>query len=187
MFIEEGKKAEVVLFEGVTPGAVDYTAVVQKVKRSKADAVIFGGYHPEASKIITAMKKKKVDAAFVSDDGVKDDTFIKVAGEYSEGGYATGPKDNSANPLNKKAIAAHEAAFSEKPGAFYIEAYSAMIAITEAIKAAGTTDYDKVTAVLKSKWVDTPIGKIKFDERGDAIGAGFSVYQVQNGKYVEVK
>lgn len=187
MFIEEGKQAEVVLFEGVTPGAVDYTAIVQKINQSGAKAVIFGGYHPEASKIITAMKKKKVDAFFVSDDGVKDDTFIKVAGEFAEGGYATGPKDNSTNPLNQKAIADHEAAYNEKPGAFYIEAYSAMIAITEAIKAAGSTDYDKVTAALKENWVETPIGKIKFDERGDAIGAGFSVYQVQNGAYVEVK
>lgn len=186
-FIEEGGKAEVVLFEGVTPGAVDYTAVVQKVKRYKADAVIFGGYHPEASKIITAMKKKKVKAHFVSDDGVKDDTFIKVAGEFSEGGYATGPKDNSANPLYKKAHAAHEAEYGEKAGAFYTEAYSAMVAITEAIKAAGSADYDKVTAALRSNWVETPIGKIKFDERGDAIGAGFAVYQVQNGKYVEIK
>lgn len=186
-FVEESGKSKVVLFEGVTPGAVDYTAVVQKVKRKKADAVIFGGYHPEASKIITAMKKKKVKAAFVSDDGVKDDTFIKVAGKYAEGGYATGPKDNSANPLNKKAIADHIAAYSEKPGAFYIEAYSAMIAITEAIKAANSTDYDKVTAALRSNWVETPIGKIKFDGKGDAIGAGFSVYQVQNGKYVEIK
>jgi branched-chain amino acid transport system substrate-binding protein len=25
---------------------VDYSAVVQKIKRQKADAVIFGGYHP---------------------------------------------------------------------------------------------------------------------------------------------
>lgn len=186
-FIKEGNKAKVVLFEGVTPGAVDYTAVVQKVKRSGANVVIFGGYHPEASKIITAMKKKRVKAAFVSDDGVKDDTFIKVAGKYSEGGYATGPKDNSGNPLYKQAAKEYEAAYHEKPGAFYTEAYSAMIAITNAIKVAGSTDYAKVTAALRNSWVDTPIGKIKFDERGDAIGAGFSVYQVQNGKYVQVE
>ena len=37
------------------------------------------------------------------------------------------------------------------------------------------------------KPVDTPLGKIKFDERGDAIGVGFAVYQVQKGAYVEVK
>ncbi len=89
---------------------------------------------------------------------------------------------------NKKAIADHVAAYSENPGAFYIEAYSAIIAVTEAIKAAGSTDYDKLVAALRNNWVETPIGKIKFDERGgDAIGAGFSMYQVKNGKYVEVK
>ena len=30
-----------VLFEGITPGAVDYSAIVQKIKNSKADAVIY--------------------------------------------------------------------------------------------------------------------------------------------------
>ena len=92
-FIEQSDKAEVVLYEGVTPGAVDYSAVVQKIERSEADAVIFGGYHPEASKIITQMRKKRLDTTFISDDGVKDDTFIKVAGNYAEGVYATGPSD----------------------------------------------------------------------------------------------
>jgi branched-chain amino acid transport system substrate-binding protein len=37
-----------------------------------------------------------------------------------------------------------------------------------------------------SEWVETPLGEIKFDEKGDAIGIGFSVYQVQDGEYVEV-
>jgi len=42
-FLKESGKAKVVLFEGVTPGAVDYSAVVQKVKQNKAEAVIYGG------------------------------------------------------------------------------------------------------------------------------------------------
>jgi len=37
------------------------------------------------------------------------------------------------------------------------------------------------------KKVETPLGNISFDQKGDAVGVGFSVYQVQNGKYVEVK
>jgi branched-chain amino acid transport system substrate-binding protein len=52
-FIEKDSRGEVVLYEGITPGAVDYSAVVQKIKRSGAEAVIFGGYHPEASKIVS--------------------------------------------------------------------------------------------------------------------------------------
>ena len=44
-----------------------------------------------------------------------------------------------------------------------------------------------VTKALRSEYVETPVGKIKFDARGDAEGVGFAVYQVQDGKYVEVK
>ncbi len=120
-FIEESGKAEVVLFEGVTPGAVDYSAIVQKVKKSGAEAVMFGGYHPEASKIITMMKKKRLDTTFISDDGVKDITFIKVAGEIAEGAYASGPMDTSTNPLSKAAVAAHKAEFDSDPGCFLRE------------------------------------------------------------------
>lgn len=186
-FIEKAPNGEVVLYEGVTPGAVDYSAVVQKIKRSNADAVIFGGYHPEASKIVTQMRKKRIDIPFISDDGVKDDTFIKVAGKYAEGVYATGPQDNSKNPLSKAAIDAHKAAYNEDPGAFYENAYSAALALLNAIDQAGSTDYDAIRSALQKHKTDTPVGNISFDASGDAIGVGFAMYQVKDGVYVEVK
>jgi len=186
-FLEESGKAEVVLFEGVTPGAVDYSAIVQKIKRSGAEAVMFGGYHPEASKIISMMKKKRLKTDFISDDGVKDQTFIKVAGDSAEGAYASGPMDTSSNPLNKQAVQEHKDMFSSDPGAFYENAYSAMLAMTNAIAKAGTTDLATLKKALQSEKVDTPVGTISFDERGDAIGVGFSVYQVKDGTFVELK
>jgi branched-chain amino acid transport system substrate-binding protein len=186
-FIEKSGNGEVVLFEGVTPGAVDYSAVVQKIKRSGADAVIFGGYHPEASKIITQMRKKRMKTVFISDDGVKDDTFIKVAGRYAEGVYATGPKDTSSNPLNKAAVEAHKKEFDADPGAFFDNAYAAAVALLNAVDKAGSTDFAAVKKALQTNDVATPIGNIRFDERGDAVGVGFAMYQVRDGKYVEVK
>jgi branched-chain amino acid transport system substrate-binding protein len=186
-FVESSDKAEVVLYEGITPGAVDYSAVVQKIKRSEADAVIFGGYHPEASKIVTQMRKKKMDTVFISDDGVKDDTFIKVAGQYAEGVYATGPADVTSNPIAKAAREAHMQAYGEEPGAFFDNAYTAALALTNAIEKAGTTDTEAIAKVLKSSDVATPFGNIHFDDKGDAIGVGFSVYQVRNGEYVQVQ
>jgi branched-chain amino acid transport system substrate-binding protein len=186
-FLEKDSRAEVVFYEGITPGAVDYSAVVQKIKRSKAEAVIFGGYHPEASKIVTQMRKKRMDTIFISDDGVKDDTFIKVAQKYAEGVYATGPKDVSSNPMAIAANEAHKNAYGADPGAFYLNAYSAAIALLNAIEQAGSTDYAAVTDALRTKDVETPLGKIRFDDRGDAIGVGFSMYQVKDGAYVELK
>jgi branched-chain amino acid transport system substrate-binding protein len=184
-FLEKDPRATVVLYEGITPGAVDYSAVVQKIKRTKADAVIFGGYHPEASKIITQMRKKKMKTIFISDDGVKDNTFIKVAGKYAEGVYATGPKDVSSNALTVKAKKDHQKTYGEDPGAFFENAYAATLALLNAVEKAGSTDYDAVTKALTTEFVDTPLGKIRFDERGDAIGVGFSMYQVKNREYIK--
>ncbi len=186
-FIEESKKATVVLFEGITPGAVDYSAVVQKIKRADAEAVIYGGYHPEASMIITQMRKKGMKIPFISDDGVKDDTFIKVAQKYAEGVYATGPKDTTKNPLAIASVEAHKKAHGADPGAFFLNAIAATQSILNAIEKAGSTNYDAVGKALQTQFVETPLGKIKFDKRGDAIGVGFSVYQVRKGVYVEVK
>ena len=186
-FIEESKKATVVLYEGITPGAVDYSAIVQKIRRENAEAVIFGGYHPEASSIVAQMRKKNMKTYFISDDGVKDDTFIKVAQKYAEGVYATGPKDTTKNPLAIAAIEGHKKAYGADPGAFFLNGYAATQAILNAIQKAGSTDYAAVGKALQTQLVETPLGKIKFDKRGDAIGVGFSVYQVRKGVYVEVK
>ncbi len=186
-FIEKDGRAKVVLFEGITPGGMDYSAVVQKIKRKRPDVVIFGGYHPEASKIVSTMRKKGLKIPFVSDDGVKDITFIKVAGKYAEGVYASGPKDISKNPLHIQAVKEHKKVFGTDPGAFFDNAYSAALALFNAIEKAGSTDYDKVVKALRTYYVDTPVGKIKFDYKGDAEGVGFSIYQVRNGKFVEVK
>ena len=186
-FLEKNPAAEVVLYEGITPGAVDYSAVVQKIKRKKADAVIFGGYHPEASKIVTQMRKKKMKTIFISDDGVKDDTFIKVAGKYAEGVYATGPQDVSSNPMAIAANKAHKKAYGKDPGAFFLNAYAATLALLNGIEKAGSTDYDAISKALKTEYVDTPLGKIRFDEKGDATGVGFSMYQVKKGVYYEIK
>ena len=40
---------------------------------------------------------------------------------------------------------------------------------------------------LKKEYVDTPLGSISFDEKGDATGVGFSMYRVKNGSYYELK
>ena len=186
-FAAATKNVKVMLYEGITPGAVDYSAIVQKIKQSGAEAVIYGGYHPEAASVVSQMRKKGMKTIFISDDGVKDITFIKVAGKYAEGVYATGPKDTSKNPLAIAANEAHKKTYGSDPGAFYLNAYAATQAILNAIQKAKSTDYTKVSNALHTYAVDTPLGKIKFDKKGDAIGAGFTMYQVRNGVYVEVK
>jgi branched-chain amino acid transport system substrate-binding protein len=44
-----------------------------------------------------------------------------------------------------------------------------------------------VSNALRTEQVETPLGAISFDERGDAKGVGFSMYQVKDGVYVEIQ
>ena len=184
--IQDGALATIVLFEGVTPGAVDYSAVVQKIKRTRADAVIFGGYHPEASKIVTQMRKKRMKTLFISDDGVKDDTFIKVGGKYAEGVYASGPADVSANPITRQYREAYTKKHGVEPGPFFDNAVAAALALTNCIRVAGTTETEQLAKTLRTQATATPFGEIMFDKNGDAIGVGYSMYVVKKGQFVQV-
>ncbi len=185
--IRKDAKAEVVLFEGITPGAMDYSAIVQKIKLARADAVLFGGYHPEASKIVTQMRKKRMKTMFVSDDGVKDETFLKVAGNYAEGVHATGPADVSENRVTKQYRQAYVSKYGEEPGAFFDNAVAAAIALTNAAEKAATLDAKELKAVLRKQAAATPFGEIMFDEHGDATGVGYTMYTVKEGKFEQVK
>lgn len=185
--LEKIDKRKLVLFEGVSTGVINYIQFVQKIKKNRIDAVIYGGYHPGASKIISQMRLKKIEAVFISGDGIKDESFIISSGKDAEGVYATAPRDTSDIEMAVEATKAYRAKYDEDPGAFYFNAYAAVVALANAIEKAGSLDYDKVSKALKSESVETPIGKIGFDERGDATGTGFAVFQVRNGVFLEFK
>lgn len=185
--VEESGKAEIVFFEGITPGGVDYSGTIQKVARSGADTIIFGGYYPEASKLVTAIRSKNLNINFIGPDGVKTEPFLQLAGKDAEGVFATSSMESSHLPAFKEATEAHEKRFGAPPGQFYYEAYSASLAIMNAIEKAGSLEPEALVKALRTQPVDTPKGTIHFDERGDAVGIGFAMFKVVDGKFVDQK
>ncbi len=177
---------EIVLFDAVTPGAADYSAAVRRIEQEGAEFLVWGGYHPEASKIINNMRDLDFNIPLLGPDGLKDNTFITTAGEASEGAYASGPADTANLPESVAAATAHEEAFDAAPGAFFYNAHAATTALLNAIEVAGTTDTDAVMEALRSETVATTVGSISFDDNGDAEGVAMSIFQVQDGVFVPV-
>ncbi len=186
-FIDKSEGAKVVLYEGITTGQIDYSQVIGRLESVKADGVIYGGYHPEASKLITQIRKRKLDVIFMSDDMVKDDAFIKAAGEDAEGVYVSGAIDTSGSPLAEQAVKEYVERFNESPGEYYLNAYSAVMLLLNAIEKAASTKLDDLVTVLRAEVVQTPLGALSFDVKGDAVGVGFGMYKVEDGKFVEVR
>lgn len=178
--------AETVLFEAVTPDAVDFTAVVRKLRRAKPDIVVFGGYQPVASKLVQQMRRDRLDTPFLGPDGVKDETFLKMTGKDSEGVYASYPKDTTTLEQYEKARQAHLKAYGAEPGFGYYNAYAATEALLDAIQKTNSTDAKILDEALRKNFVSTPLGDIKFNDKGDAAGMALSIYQVKDGKFEEL-
>ncbi len=179
--------AETVLFEAINPDATDFSAVVRKLRSEKPDIIVFGGYQPAASKLVQQMRRNRVKTPFMGPDGVKDETFLKMTGKDAEGVYATYPRDTSGLEEYKKAREAHLKAYGQEPGFGYYNAYAATQALLDAIAKTGSTETAKISEALRQNEVNTPLGKIRFNDKGDAVGMGLSIYQVKDGKFVELE
>jgi branched-chain amino acid transport system substrate-binding protein len=177
---------EPVLFDGITVGAVDYSATINRVAAEGAEIVIWGGYHPEASKLVDQMRSRGLDMAFIGADGIYGNAIIDLAGDAAEGVYASGPSVGTGT-MAEDYIALHLAKYGSEPGDFFMQAVAAMLSLVNAIEVAGSTDYNAMMAALHSEMVESPLGMIGFDENGDAVGTGFSIFQVQGQEYVQVQ
>ncbi len=175
---------EVVLFEAVTSGAPDYSAAVRKLARAGAQAVVWGGYHNDAANLANNLKDLGHDIPIIGPDSLKENAYLEAAGSAAENTFASAPSDTSANPLSKKAAAAHVKKYGSAPGVFFDNGYAAVLAIVSAIEKTKSTESDKIVQQLHNVKVDTPLGSINFDKNGDAIGIGMSMYKVEKGKYI---
>ncbi len=174
----EAAGVETVLFEAVTPDAVDFSPIVTKLRRAKADIVVFGGYQPTASKLLQQMRRDRVKTPVIGPDGLKDVAFIKMAGAAAEGVYCSYPKDTASLPIYQEARQAHIDMFKSEPGSFYYNAYAAMLALVNAIRVSGSTETGKLLEALHTTPVDTPLGSLVFNKNGDASGLAMAVYVV---------
>ena len=61
--------------------------------------------------------------------------------------------------------------------------YAAIQAWVDAVKAAGSTDYDAVSEALNTGEFSTVLGNLSFDDKGDVTLPGYVWYEWSDGKY----
>ena len=172
----DGIEAE--MFEGVTPGDKDFSALIAKLKRNNIDFVYYGGYHPELGLILRQSREKGFDVPFMGPEGVVNSDLAAIAGEAMEGVLATAPKSFDQNPENAALTEAFKARNEDPSGPFVFPAYAAIQVMTDAIKATGETDPYALAEYLRANRFDTTIGEIGFDARGDLTESTFMVYRL---------
>ncbi|PSJ42802.1 branched-chain amino acid ABC transporter substrate-binding protein [Zobellella taiwanensis] len=175
---DELKKAgvEVVAYEGVTSGDKDFSALIAKLQREQVDFVYYGGYHPELGLILRQSAEKGFKARFMGPEGVGHKDITSIAGEASEGLLVTLPKKYDLEPANAPVVAAIQAKGEDPTGPFVWTSYAAVEAIAEGLKRAGP-DPEAVAEALRSAPVDTVMGPLSWDDKGDLVGFEFGVFE----------
>ena len=180
-----------VLYEGINTGEKDYSALVSKIKQSRADLVYFGGLYTEAGLIVRQMRDQGVSAPLMGGDGITSDEFASVGGPGVVGTLMTYGPDPRNRPEAKSVVAEFRAKNFE-PEAYTLYSYAAVQIIAQAATAANSLDPKKVADEMHSGMnFKTVIGNISYDKKGDITRLDYVVYKWQkmpDGKitYVEL-
>lgn len=174
-----------VMYEAITQGDKDFTALVSKMKAAGVDAMYLGGYHTEAGLLVRQSREQGLNALLVSGDALVTDEFWKITGPSGQGTLMTFAPDprklKTAEDVVKKFKAANY-----DPEGYTLYTYAAFQAWAAAAAKAGSTDMGKVGAALRGMSVDTVLGKLAWDAKGDVKDAAYVWYVFKDGKYNEM-
>lgn len=166
-------------------GAKDYLDLAQTLKEALVDVVYLGGTYAEAGLIIRQLRGVGSQAQLISGDSLVSEEFWAVAKDAGEGTLMTFALDpqtlESAKPVIRRFTD-----FDYAPEGYTLHAYAAVQAWVSAAEATGSTDGARVAQWLRSgSPVNTVLGEINFNAKGDVADPRFAWFRWSQGKYAE--
>jgi branched-chain amino acid transport system substrate-binding protein len=178
-----GKQEE--MYEAITAGEKDYSALVSKLKQANIDVVYFGGYHTEAGLIIRQMRDQGMQTILMGGDALITQEFWSITGDAGEGTLMTFSPDPRKNPAAAEVVKR----FKDKgiePEGYVLYTYAALQAWKQAAEKAKSVEKDDIIKALNDTEFDTVIGKFKFNEKGDPNLPPYAVYRWSKGGYEQI-
>src|SRR5579859_3083683 len=177
--------------DSITQKDTDFSALVTRIKGASPD-VVFVPFQlaSQAAQIAKQMQEQGVKAVLFGGDGVfSPDDFIKNAAGATEGDYVSlFAPDIHGIPTSKAVVDEYTKQYGSF-GSFGGPSYAATTVLLEAIqrasKAGSVTRASVLAEVGKTNDPTSVLGiPIKFDAKGDIVGASFYIYQVQGANFV---
>lgn len=181
---------------GVTPlssqqinrGDKDFTTALQTIQPLSPQAVFYAGSLPEGMIIVSQMKEMGVKATFVGGDTLFQPEFITQTGSASDGAYVSSffpDMLNAQTAPQRDWVASYRAEFKRNPGGNASGGYVAAMTIFQAMKNANSTDPTALKNAMKTLNMDSLIGHIAFDQKGDLQDqrAHLRLFQVKDGQF----
>ena len=166
--VQDGLKkgnANVVFFDGITAGEKDFSTLVARLSQARAAGL---------------------KTQFMGPEGVANVSLSNIAGESAEGLLVTKPKNYDQVPANKPIVDAIKAKKQDPSGAFVWTTYAALQSLQAGLNQ--SADPAEIATWLKANTVETVMGPLSWDEKGDLKGFEFGVFDWHaNGTATDAK
>ncbi len=180
---------KVVLLESYRKGQTDFTAVLQRIKASGAEAIFSNGYYNDTVTQTRQLRELNINVKmFAATVGPAVAKFVKELGSTAEfvvGSTQWEPKPVLGHPGMKAFIDSYEKRYGVMPNYHAAGGYSAMQILEAAVKEAGSFDPEKVREALASITVQAVRGRWKANGQGLSSIEPITI-QIQNGERVIV-
>jgi branched-chain amino acid transport system substrate-binding protein len=173
------------MYEAISAGDKDFTAIITKMKNAGVDLIYLGGYHTEAGLIVRQAREQGFEAQLMSGDALNDKQFWEITGPTGEGTLMTFAPDPRKLATAADIVAKFRAEGYDPEG-YTLYTYAALQVFLDAAKKAGSTEPEEVAAALREGTFDTVLGPIAFDDKGDVEEPKYVMYKWSNGQYSEL-
>ena len=164
------------MYEAITAGEKDYSALVSKLKSNGIEAVYLGGYHTEGGLIVRQMRDQGMKTKLISGDALVTAEYWQITGDAGEGTLMTFSPDPRNNPEAAPLVKKFKAAGIEPEG-YVLYSYAALQVFEQAATQAGSLDRKKVLKAMKKGKFNTVLGTLSFDKKGDVSLPGYVFYE----------
>lgn len=179
--VQKGLGAKAECTGSVKPGQTTFGPVVDKIAKSKPDAVYFAGFYPEGGPFAKELAKTAPDAQFVGSDGVRNAQFVEAAGDGAKSAYFT----CSCAPVDGlKGFAENYRNTVLRPvGTYSLEGFDAATVLLAGIDAGHQDRKSLLTFVGKYRGQGLS-GPLEWDARGELRKPSVWVYKVEGNSIV---
>jgi branched-chain amino acid transport system substrate-binding protein len=172
------------MYEAVSQGDRDFTALISRMKAAHIEVMYFGGYHTEAALLVRQARDQGLTAQLISGDALVTQEFWSLAGPAGEGTLMTFDADPRKNPVAAPVVARFRGQTPPyEPEGYTLYTYAAIQVWAQAVAAAGNTTTANLLPVLHQREFQTVLGNIRFNDHGDTSTPAYRVYVWRGGSY----
>jgi branched-chain amino acid transport system substrate-binding protein len=186
--IAKRKGLDVVVHEMFPAGTTDFSAILNKVKAARPEALVVGVPPADAIAITRQVRELDVNVKLYGvTPGAAYPDFQKELGKTADFIYAGSYwEPGLPYPGNPEFVAAYQKEFGRAPASNSAGAYAGCQLFVDAVRRAGTLDSDAVRGELLRLKTKTVFGDFAVDERGYQVAHKPVTVQWQDGKLILV-